>query len=89
MNKIIEFGYRIIAYALLESIITILGFVGLMNTIRIFEELNSLTLSVQIIITLFALGIAYLTVVNFCYWFLEINLLDYKKLNKRSFTKSK
>jgi len=84
--KIINLGisvYKLIVFLILESLITIVGFVIIHYSITILTQQNSLNLKVQIILFFAAIGIAYLSIVNFFWWLMGINLLDLKKCTQK------
>lgn len=78
MRKVLEWTHRIVGFTILESLISVIGFIGLYQSIMLLEELNKMTLGVRIGLVQASIGIAFLSVANIFYWFLDINLFDFK-----------
>ena len=86
-RKVGEWVHRIIGFTIFESLIAVVGFVGIYTSITVLAELDKLTLGVSIGLVQAALAIAYLQVANIFYWIFGENLFDFKSLWRKNETK--
>lgn len=75
-----EWIQRIICFTIFESLIAIFGFVVIGYSTKLLTEMNLFNWKVGVGLAQSSLAIAYLQIANIFYWWLDINLLDFKKL---------
>jgi len=79
-KKVTEWVYRIFCFTILESLITIVGFVSLHYGITILEEAGKMTWGVQAGFIQASLAICFLQIANIMYWVMDKNLFNFKEL---------
>ena len=77
-----EWGHRIFLFTIFQSLIAIIGFVGVYVSMNVLIEKDLLYFGTQAGLVQMALAIAYLQVANILYFLFDVNLLNVKELWK-------
>jgi len=84
IKKVGEWIHRVVGFTIFESLIAVVGFVGIYISMQVLGETNNLSFVTSMGLLQTALAIAYLQVANIFYWIMDINLFDLKKLWRKN-----
>jgi len=82
-RKVLEWIHRIVGFTIFESLIAVIGFVGLHYSMTYLISINNFNWGIRVGLIQSALAISYLQIANVFYWILGINLLDFKLWRKK------
>jgi len=82
-KKVFEWIHRILAFIIIDSLMSIVFFAGFYISLKVLTEKDLMSFGVSLGLLQAGLGYLYLQIVNIFYWFVGINLLDFKLWRKK------